>query len=123
MYLCVGGSVDYYVAAQQGSLPKKGVKVITVMAKKVRGNKNVTTIHNLENFGIRLDAALRKEMAKRFSVAVTFTEAPDNTMLVTVQGKFAVQLDRFLTERFGIPKKHIRVNAKGVTAKDKAINV
>lgn len=42
---------------------------------------------------------------------------------VSVQGKYAVQLERFVAERFGIPKKHIRMTAKGLSAKDKAINV
>jgi len=109
----------------QGALPKRGVKVVTIMGKKVRGNKNVTTIANLENFGIRLDGAVRKEMSKRFSVAVSYSDSADATagQVVTVQGKYAVQLEKFITERFGIPKKHIRSSAKGASKRDKAINV
>ena len=56
---------------------------------QVRGNKNLTVISNLENFGITLNEALRKDLAKRFAVAVTFTSGPDASKgkLIHLQGK------------------------------------
>ena len=48
------------------AVPTTGPKKILIEMKVIRGNKNVTTISNLENFGIALDDGLRKDMAKKF---------------------------------------------------------
>ena len=40
-----------------------------------------------------------------------------------MQGKYVVQLQKYLTEKFGLPAKYIQIEASGVTKKDKAVNV
>eukprot|EP00039_Didymoeca_costata_P010630 m.143613 g.143613 ORF g.143613 m.143613 type:complete len:579 (-) comp14903_c0_seq2:92-1828(-) len=95
-----------------GQLPKKGTKFVNVSQKKVKGNKNITVVSNMENFGIRLDDTLKKELAKKFSVAVSFTDVPGEGMSIIVQGKYYQQLQQWVTERFQIPKKYVNVNAK-----------
>lgn len=106
-------------------MPTKGSKVILIKLSKVRGNKNVTTIHNLENFGIALDEALKKEMAKRFSVSVSFAPTANKKegLAATVQGKYVHQLQSFLTDKYGIPAKYFQIDAKGLSKKDKQVNV
>eukprot|EP00050_Salpingoeca_kvevrii_P017519 m.65880 g.65880 ORF g.65880 m.65880 type:complete len:600 (+) comp7597_c0_seq1:412-2211(+) len=106
-------------------VPKSGSKLISIQVKKVRGNKNVTLVENLTNFGIALDEAFRKELARRFSASVSFAMGPDKKkgMQLLVQGKFAPQVQKFLMEQYGVPAKFFSVSDKGMTKKDKAINV
>lgn len=110
----------------QGAVPKRGTKLVTIHQKKVRGNKNVTVIENLSNFGIRLDDPMRKELAKHFSSSVTFSESADKTKgtVVILQGKYVIQLEKYIKDRYKLPGKYIRIaSTKGVSAKDKNINV
>ena len=93
---------------------------------QIGGHKNITVISNLESFGIRLDDALRKEMSKRFSVACSFTASKGGGggLEVQVQGKYVMQLEKFVKDRFKIPSQHVKVGkSKGVSKRDKAINV
>lgn len=53
-------------------VPTKGAKVIVIKLTRRSGNKNVTVISNLENFGIRLTDEIKKDIAKRFSVSVRY---------------------------------------------------
>lgn len=108
-----------------GTLPKRGAKKIEVLLKKVRGNKNITQVSRLGNFGIKLDSGLQKEMKLRFSAAVSYVTGPDATAgtLITIQGKYVRQVANFITERFKIPAKYLDVKMKGVSKHDKMVNV
>jgi translation initiation factor 1 (eIF-1/SUI1) len=98
----------------QGKLPTKGTKSITIKQQKVRGNKNITVISNLEGFGIKLDRATKQEMTKKFSVAVSYSDDVHGGggTIITVQGKFVTELHAFVRDRFGIPHQHIRIEGK-----------
>lgn len=107
------------------TVPTKGSKVVLIKLAKVRGNKNVTTISNLQSFGIVLDEELRKALARRFSVSVSLAPTANQKegLAITVQGKYVMQLQEFLMERFGIPAKFFKIEAKGLTKRDKAAKV
>lgn len=57
----------------QGTMPKRGTKKIEVVQQKKKGNKNVTVVSNLANFGFTLDEGLKKAMARHFSASVSCT--------------------------------------------------
>lgn len=93
---------------------------------QVGGHKNITVISNLESFGIQLDDTLRKEMSKRFSVACSFSapKGGGSGLEVHVQGKYVMQLEKFVKERFGIPSKYVKIEkSKGASKRDRSINV
>jgi translation initiation factor 2D len=96
-------------------VPSRGPQKIVIEQKRV-ANKNMTVVSALSNFGIALDDELKRAIAKRFSVAVSYAESPDASlgMLLRVQGKYLEELAEVLQDRYGIPKRYISViKAKG----------
>lgn len=70
--------------------------------------------------------------ASSFLEHTTFTvrhctddDGPDATKgkLIFVQGKYVMQLAKYIETQLGVPGQYIVVNAKGVSSRDKAINV
>eukprot|EP00041_Stephanoeca_diplocostata_P004502 m.46229 g.46229 ORF g.46229 m.46229 type:complete len:188 (-) comp15154_c0_seq6:196-759(-) len=110
---------------RDGTMPRKGSKCINVSLVKKKGNKNITCVDNLENFGIIMDEPLKRAVSRHFSVSVSYAGGPDVSKgtLMFVQGKYVVQLVEFLSKNLQIPKKHFVGNAKGVSKRDKAVNV
>jgi hypothetical protein len=59
-----------------GQLPKRGTKRVEIVQKKKKGNKNVTVVSSLENFGFELDENLKRTIAKHFSASVNCVYTP-----------------------------------------------
>eukprot|EP00730_Choanoeca_flexa_P009877 TRINITY_DN1426_c0_g1_i1.p1 TRINITY_DN1426_c0_g1~~TRINITY_DN1426_c0_g1_i1.p1 ORF type:complete len:632 (+),score=196.74 TRINITY_DN1426_c0_g1_i1:108-2003(+) len=114
--------VQFYTTAKAAKaqasafvVPKSGPQKIVIEQKRI-ANKNMTVVSALSRFGIRLDDELKRAVAKRFSVAVSYADSPDASLgrLLRVQGKYLQELADFLMERYSIPKRYITIlKAKG----------
>ena len=60
------------------------------------------------------DQSIRKELTSKFSVAVSYSEDEHggSGKIVTVQGKVALEIAAFVTDRFGIPRRHVQIAGK-----------
>jgi translation initiation factor 1 (eIF-1/SUI1) len=122
-----GGAVSFATteraaaaSANEFKVPAHGPKKITCELKQVRG-KNVTVVTALGKFGIHLDEELRRDLARHFSVAVSYQEMADRSLgtAIHVQGKYVVQVVAFLEARYKIPPRYWNVSHKGLTKANK----
>eukprot|EP00049_Salpingoeca_infusionum_P028029 m.35768 g.35768 ORF g.35768 m.35768 type:complete len:652 (+) comp9920_c0_seq2:196-2151(+) len=96
---------------------------ITICMRRIR-NKNKTIVENLTKFGIHLDNDLKRALSNKFSGSVSIVEAHgQGNPQLHIQGKYVTQVAQFLKERYSIPDAFIVTNLKGVTKKDREVNV
>lgn len=82
---------------------------IRMKVAKRAGNKKVTMIDNVQEFGID-PKSFAQELQVALAVSATLNDAPGSaTPQVQVQGDQSAALQKILTEKYGISKKYIQV--------------
>ncbi|EDQ93099.1 uncharacterized protein MONBRDRAFT_22508 [Monosiga brevicollis MX1] len=100
-----------FVEARGGKNPR------TITCAFVRKRqKNITVVNGLEANGIKLDEALRRDLANAMSASVSFGKATDLKLgrPLHIQGIHVGPVAKFLMERYQIPKAAVKVDTTNV---------
>jgi len=93
---------------------------VRIEVQKRMGNKVVTRVRHLEAYGLH-PKLCAKDFQKRFACSTTLSAVPGKStdMEIIVQGNWMHQLETFISEDCGIPKKYVETSSAIKTKKGK----